>query len=225
MRTSFKILAITQRVPLFAALLLALSSTACTSVGSQKQVSLHKEEFGNADMFTYAVPGSGAEGCEASRRALLSQGYIISDANTNTVRGKRKFQANAETHVEIEFTIVCAANSKGSNTATIFANAVRDQYALKKSSTNASLGVGGIGSISLPFGESNDSLVKVASETISDAKLYSRFYELLERYMDDVRSNSPETVAAESDKSDKEEPKEISKSISKSETKTVGNQQ
>ena len=83
-------------------------------------------------MFTYAVPGSGAEGCEASRQALLSQGYIISDANTTRYAAKRKFQANAETHVEIEFTIVCAANSKGSNTATIFANAVRDQYALKK---------------------------------------------------------------------------------------------
>ncbi|TXI89664.1 MAG: DUF2242 domain-containing protein [Burkholderiaceae bacterium] len=209
---------ITQSAPLLGAILLALTSSACTSLSSSKPVSLHKEEFGNADMFTYAVPGSGAEGCEASRRALLSQGYIISDANPNTVRGKRKFQANAETHVEIEFTIVCAANSKGSNTATIFANAVRDQYALKKSSTNASLGVGGIGSISLPFGESNDSMVKVTSETISDAKLYSRFYELLERYMDDVRND---TVIAETEKVDKEQTKEVIKT----ESKAIGNQQ
>lgn len=163
---------------------LSLTLSACTST---KPVSLHKEEFGNADMFTYSVPSTGIEGCEAARRALLSQGYIISDANSSTIRGRRKFQANHETHVEIEFTVVCAANSKGSNTATIFANAVRDQYALKKSSTSASLGVGGIGSISLPFGETNDSLVKVASETISDAKLYGRFFDLLERYMDDVR--------------------------------------
>ena len=165
---------------------LGLALSACTTT---KPVSLHKEEFGNADMFTYSVPGTGVEGCEAARRALLSQGYIISDANSSTIRGRRKFQANHETHVEIEFTVVCAANSKGSNSATIFANAVRDQYALKKSSTSASLGVGGIGSISLPFGETKDSLVKVASETISDAKLYGRFFDLLERYMDDVRAN------------------------------------
>ncbi|WMW81467.1 DUF2242 domain-containing protein [Undibacterium cyanobacteriorum] len=182
----------TSKICLISALVIAAS--ACST---PKQTSMHKEEFGNADMFTYAVPGNSAEGCEAARRALMSQGYIISEANQNGVRGKRKFQASPESHVEVEFTVVCAANSKGSNTSTIFANAVRDQYALKKSSTSASLGVGGIGSISLPFGESNDSLVKVASETISDAKLYSRFYDLLERYMDDVRvSESPKEVPA-----------------------------
>lgn len=172
---------------------LALALSACST---SKPVSLHKEEFGTADMFTYSVPGTEIEACEAARRALLSQGYIISDANPSTIRGRRKFQANHETHVEIEFTVVCAANSKGSNTATIFSNAVRDQYALKKSSTSASLGVGGIGSISLPFGESNDSLVKVASETISDAKLYGRFFDLLERYMDDVRATETPTTSS-----------------------------
>ena len=62
-----------------------------------------------------------------------------------------------------------------------------DRYSLKKNTNSASLGVGGIGSISLPFGASNDSMVKVASETISDAKLYGRFFDLVERYLDDVK--------------------------------------
>ncbi|MBC3873893.1 DUF2242 domain-containing protein [Undibacterium sp. LX15W] len=158
---------------------------------------MHKDEFGMAEMFTYAVPGNEQEACEASRRALLSQGYIIHEANENNVKGRRKFQSDDETHVEIEFNIVCAANSKGSNSATIFANAVRDRYALKKNSSNASLGVGGIGSISLPFGASNDSMVKVASETISEAKLYERFYDLVERYLDDVKVPEPESTKAE----------------------------
>ena len=30
-------------------------------------------------------------------------------------------------------------------------------------------------------------MVKVASETISDAKLYGRFFDLVERYLDDVK--------------------------------------
>ncbi|MFA9273345.1 MAG: DUF2242 domain-containing protein [Candidatus Aquirickettsiella gammari] len=164
--------------------------TACTT---PKKTIMHKDEFGMAEMFTYAVPGNEQEACEASRRALLSQGYIIHEANDHNVKGRRKFQSDDETHVEIEFNIVCAANSKGSNSATIFANAVRDRYSLKKNSSNASLGVGGIGSISLPFGASNDSMVKVASETISEAKLYERFYDLVERYLDDVKNPEAES--------------------------------
>jgi hypothetical protein len=178
-------------------LLLSSFLSACTSTGtSGKTAVMHKDEFGTADMFTYSFPSSDKEGCEASRRALLSQGYIISDANDNNVKGRRKFQSDDETHVEIEFNVVCAPNSKGSNSTTIFTNAVRDRYALKKNSSSASLGVGGIGSISLPFGASNDSMVKVASETIADAKLYGRFFDLVERYLDDVKkTDEVETVS------------------------------
>ncbi len=172
------------RIILISSMLCAFSLAACTT---PKKTVLHKDEFGTAEMFTYAVPGAEKEACEASRRALLSQGYIISGANENNVKGRRKFQSDDETHVEIEFNVVCAPNSKGSNSTTIFANAVRDRYSLKKNTNSASLGVGGIGSISLPFGASNDSMVKVASETISDAKLYGRFFDLVERYLDDVK--------------------------------------
>lgn len=172
------------------ALLTCLPLSACQST---KKTPLHKDDFGNADMFTYSVPGNNKSACEAARRAILSQGYIIAEANESNVRARRKFQSDEETHVEIEFNIVCASNSRGSNSATIFANAVKDRYSLKKSSSSASLGVGGLGSISLPFGESNESMVKVASETISDAKLYARYFELVERYLDDV-NEEPETT-------------------------------
>lgn len=171
-------------------LLTGLSMSACYTT---KKPPLHKDDFGNADMFTYSVPGSGKSACEAARRAILSQGYIIAEANDSNVRARRKFQSDDETHVEIEFNIVCASNSRGSNSATIFANAVKDRYSLKKSSSSASLGVGGLGSISLPYGESNESLVKVASETISDAKLYARYFELVDRYLDDVNNGAENT--------------------------------
>lgn len=178
------------------ALLTCLQLSACQAT---KKTPLHKDDFGNADMFTYSVPGSGKSACEAARRAILSQGYIIAEANESNIRARRKFQSDEETHVEIEFNIVCASNSRGSNSATIFANAVKDRYSLKKSSSSASLGVGGLGSISLPYGESNESLVKVASETISDAKLYARYFELVERYLDDVNDDKEKAIITTSD--------------------------
>ncbi|MCR5867033.1 DUF2242 domain-containing protein [Aquincola sp. J276] len=54
-------------------------------------------------------------------------------------------------------------------TAVVFVSALQDRYTLKKSSTSASLGVGAIGPLSLPFSASDDSMVKVASQTIADA--------------------------------------------------------
>lgn len=46
--------------------------------------------------------------------------------------------------------------------------------------------MGGLGSLSLPVEGSMDSMVKVASETVTDAALYRRFFELLGTYLDRV---------------------------------------
>ncbi len=165
---------------------LAIASvTLVSGCGSLSPTKDHVEEFGSSDAFSHSFPGSANASCEAARRALLSQGYIISEARPAFIRARRKFQPEIDIHVEIEFSVVCAADSKGSNSTTVFANAVRDRYSLKKSSNSASIGVGGIGSVSLPFGATDDSLVKVASETIPTGKFYERFFSLVERYFDD----------------------------------------
>ena len=64
-----------------------------------------------------------------------------------------------------------------------FVTALQDSYALKKSNNSASLGVGVLGSVSLPFSSSNDSMVRVASETISSESFYDRFFDLVRRYL------------------------------------------
>lgn len=161
---------------------------------STKTIKDHNEEFGASDVFSHSFAGTDKASCEAARRALLSQGYAISEAKHSFIKGRRKFQPQIDVHVEIEFSVVCASDSKGSNSTTVFANAVRDRYSLKKSSTSASIGVGGIGSVSLPFGESDDSLVKVASETIPTGKFYDRFFQLVERYFDDSSVGYEENV-------------------------------
>ena len=178
--------------------LILISIASLNACSSTKKPLNHQEEFGSTNMFSRSIPGTSKAGCDAARRALLSQGYVITEWNTALVKGRRKFQSDEDTHVEIEFNVVCAANSIGSNSTTVFANAIRDRYSLKKSSNNASLGVGALGSVTLPFGASDDSLVKVASETISNERLYDRFFGLIERYLDD-------SSGTESDKTDGDE--------------------
>ena len=45
------------------------------------------------------------------------------------------------------------------------------------------MGVGALGSVSLPFGSNDDSLVKVASSTVQDGGFYGRFFQRLQQYL------------------------------------------
>lgn len=157
------------------------------------------EEFAATDVHAHGFAGSDKATCEAARRALLSQGYVIHEATSSLVRGRKNFQPERDQHMQIEFHVVCAANSPGSNSATAFANAVRDNYTLRKSSTSASLGVGALGSLSLPLGLSDEALVKVGSETIDSRRFYEQFFALMERYFDGTGYMPEEPVPAQSE--------------------------
>jgi hypothetical protein len=76
----------------------------------------------------------------------------------------------------------------------MFANALQDRYALKKINNSASLGVGVLGSVSMPIGSSDDSMVKVASETVSAAKFYERFFALVELFLPPEAKKAVENV-------------------------------
>lgn len=141
---------------------------------------LLRESFDSGDTYSRAVPGAPALACEAARRTLLSQGYAIARADDNAVEGNKNFQPREDEHEQLVLRISCAARGEQS---LVFVSAVQDRYALKKSPTSASVGVGALGSVSLPFGSSDDSLVKVASSTVQDAGFYRRFFERLQQYL------------------------------------------
>ncbi len=152
--------------------------TACG--GRAADSTLLRESFDSGDTYSRAVPGTPALACEAARRTLLSQGYAIARADDNAVEGNKNFQPREDEHEQLVLRISCAARGDQS---LVFVSAVQDRYALKKSPTSASVGVGALGSVSLPFGSSDDSLVKVASSTVQDAGFYRRFFERLQQYL------------------------------------------
>ena len=65
----------------------------------------------------------------------------------------------------------------------VYVTAWEDQYVVKKSGTSSSLGVSALGSISLPIGGSEESLVKVGVATVRDPGFYERFHGLLARQL------------------------------------------
>lgn len=149
-----------------------------------KPVVYETEKFNTTEIYTRRFPVSAQVACEAARRALLSQGYVINAYSNTQVDARKSFQPQSDVHVQIGFRIVCADDGPDGKLSSVFANALEDRYALKKVNNSASLGVGALGSLSVPFSSSDDSLVKVASQTIGSEEFYSRFFELVDRYLD-----------------------------------------
>ena len=140
-------------------------------------------DFDSASIYMRHILASQEQTCEAARRALLSQGYVVQSASPELVTARKFYQPTADTHYTVEMRVVCAAEDGQDGRASAFASAVQDRYVIKKVNNSASLGVGGLGSVSLPFSATEDNLVKVGSETISDARFYASFFQLFERYV------------------------------------------
>ncbi|PIB62046.1 DUF2242 domain-containing protein [Pseudomonas sp. 2995-3] len=179
---------------------LALVLAGAAGCSSPKTAIYEHENFDDSGTFSRDYPVSDVAACEAARRALLSQGYIITSSDPKLVVGNKSFQQTGETHLQISFNVVCADDGKGAKHSTMFANALQDRYALKKVNNSASLGVGVLGSVSMPIGSTDDSMVKVASETVTAPKFYDRYFSLVDVFLpQDVKAaeHIPEKPKAE----------------------------
>lgn len=165
-----------------AAAVLALAS-GCTLNPPSKLKVYQNEGFESSEVFSRLFDAPVDATCEAARRALLSQGYLVSVVKGDAINGTKSFQPEGDVHVQIEFHVVCASDGTDGKLATAYVNALQDRYALKKSPNSASVGLAAIGSVSIPLTASDDSLVKVASETIPAGPFYDRFFALMQRYL------------------------------------------
>jgi hypothetical protein len=172
------------RVPI-TPLCLAIACTgllaACGSSGPKQDAAPSGETFNADDTYSRGFTAAPAQACEAARRALLGQGYTVSRSSGDAVEASKNFQPDAETHTQLDVRVTCVAKEDGH--ALVFVNAVQDRYSLKKTSNSASVGVGVLGSVSLPVGSSDDSLVRVASNTVQNVDFYSRFFERVKYYL------------------------------------------
>jgi hypothetical protein len=155
----------------------------CSALGGGAKPSVYQQESFDSDTYSRSFLATVPETCEAARRALLSQGYVIDRAAAAEVNGRKNFQPQGEVHVVLEFHVVCAPSSRSGSSAIAFVSALQDRYTLRKSNNSASVGVSAIGSLSLPVSSSDDSLVKVASETIPAGSFYDRFFTLMDRFL------------------------------------------
>ena len=164
-----------------AAVCLALLLAGCAS---SSKVFAPQENFASVSTYSRLFDASPAQTCEAARRALLSQGYIVGTASDALVEGQKNFQPDGDSHLQMVIRVVCVPDSADGSISLGFVTALQDSYTLRKTNSSASLGVGGVGSVSLPFiSGAGESLVKVGSQTITLASFYESFFDLVKRYL------------------------------------------
>ncbi len=140
--------------------------------------------------FSHGFNYASTDACEASRRALLSQGYMTTMTHNDTVDATKNFQPTIDQHIVVEVHVVCTP-ADATNTSMVYVNAVQNGYALKKSATSASVGLSILGSVSLPIHSNTDEMVKVSSQTIQSDAFYKRFFDLVGRYLNTVARSEP----------------------------------
>ena len=151
---------------------------------SDSKVFAPQESFASVSTYSRLFDASPTQTCEAGRRALLSQGYIVGTASATLVEGQKNFQPTGDSHLQMVNRVVCVPETSDGSISLGFVTALQDNYTLRKTNTSASLGVGGVGSVSLPFmSGGGDSLVKIGSETIAVASFYESFFDLVKRYL------------------------------------------
>ncbi len=155
-----------------------------------------EESFATDSPFKLKVDEAVAVACESARRSLLGQGYLIDTSAAEQVKGRKAYRSADNLNTFIEMNVVCVPDRKGS---TLYANGVLSTYDLKKSGNSASVGISAVGSISLPFGQSADSLVKIAEETIEDKAFYGRFFAAVGHVLKEMETR-PEEPAATAEK-------------------------
>lgn len=164
----------------------SLMLAACSGISNAPSARLdYQPEDFSANTHSRIFTASPQAACEAARRALLSQGYVLEERkNAQQVVGRKFFQPDTTYHVQLEFRVVCAAqhDADGKMQTAAFASALQEQYSLRRTKDSASLGVG-VASLSLPLEGGHDSMVKISSRTVTSAQLYEQFFNLTARYL------------------------------------------
>lgn len=169
----------------FSTVVLTVLLSACAGgrASSSQAMPQVAEKFGSAATYSRMFDATPAQTCEAARRALLSQGYIVNKADNETVEGQKSFQPQSDRHVLMNIRVTCVSESADGQLSMGFVSALQDSYALKMASNSASLGVSMLGTVSVPVAAGHDSMIKIGSETVASGAFYDSFFDLMRRYL------------------------------------------
>jgi hypothetical protein len=116
--------------------------------------------------------------CNAAKRALLSDGYVVTMQDSPNMIGSKSFQVEEKSHAVLQLHISCSPRSEG---ATLFLTATEEHFDVKTSRKSTLIGVPVVTPISIGSKSETDNQVKTRGETVTDRSFYNRFYQAVQR--------------------------------------------
>ncbi|MFA6970543.1 MAG: DUF2242 domain-containing protein [Gallionella sp.] len=132
-----------------------------------------REEFHTDSRHSKNFAATAEPVCEAARRVLLRDGYIVEDNAEQNLSGAKEFQIEENRHAILRVYATCGQRAGGS---TLFVTATEEHFDVKTSRQSTSIGLPLISPISISNKSEADNQVKILGETVTDRDFYERFY-------------------------------------------------
>lgn len=153
----------------FGLIFILMSLAACSGPRSYADKEAFRADTRYSRDFTVAPDAV----CEAARRVLLRDGYIVEPGAVPRLSGVKEFQIDENQQAQLRLYVNCSPRASGS---TLFVTATEEHFDVKTSRKSTSVGIPLLFPVSISNSSEVDTQVKVRGETIKDKDFYERFY-------------------------------------------------
>lgn len=118
--------------------------------------------------------------CDAARRVLLGDGYLVSRTENLSLVGAKEFQIEEQQHAILSVHANCEQRVGGS---TLYVTATEDHYDVKAIRQSSSIGFPMVAPIYYGTQSEANGQVKTHGETVGERGFYERFYRAVQRQL------------------------------------------
>ena len=118
--------------------------------------------------------------CDAARRVLLGDGYLVTRSEDQSLVGGKEFQVEEQQHAILNVYVSCERRASGS---TLYVTATEEHFDVKTTRQSSSIGFPMVAPIYYGTQSEANGQVKTRGETVSESGFYERFYRAVQRQL------------------------------------------
>lgn len=118
--------------------------------------------------------------CDAAKRVLLGDGYLVTRGEDQRLIGGKEFQVAEQQHAMLNVYVSCERRAGGS---TLYVTATEEHYDVKTTRQSSSIGFPMVAPIYYGTQSEANGQVKTRGETVAERGFYERYYRAVARQL------------------------------------------